>query len=215
LSKRLCTLAKKVNAKATEADDGQEFTELTFELEAVSLDATELNAILQEPHAHQVLFNTGVDPTEPYLKSLKALELGAAIEGAYVSVELGLENHVQFEFTDCKISKIKLTLATGGATLMSCRVTVKPTLNDTLAELLERLGHTVTVEIRGEVPGAQQDLPLNRVGHGEQATSSIGTPQQEREKARERERKLAAELEMAHHAPKPKGRRARGADSVN
>jgi hypothetical protein len=173
ISKRLCVLANKAKADGKEGDNGEDFTQLTFELEAISLSANELNMILSEPHAHQVLFNTGKEPIEPYLKSLKAIELKEPMVGAYVCIELGLEGHAKFEFTDCKISKIKLAPALGGDTLMSCKVVVKPALNETLAELLDRLGHTISVEIRGEAPGAQQDLPLNTfTDGGEQATMS-------------------------------------------
>jgi hypothetical protein len=46
------------------------------------------------------------------------------------------------------------------------------------------------IELRGESPNAQADLPLNSVGNGERGISSIGTPAEEREKAHAREREI-------------------------
>jgi hypothetical protein len=65
---------------------------------------------------------------------------------------------------------VKLTLgADEGKTFMRAKVTVEPALDDSLAELVAHMGHTVTIELRGEPPGAQQDLALgNKFGIGEE-----------------------------------------------
>lgn len=180
LDRRECQLGGDHSGK-TKEKDGQVTKLLTFELQDVSLDERELNAFLREPHAWRSLYNDGPDGITPFLKCFKALELEDSIEGAYVGLIYGLgENEMQF--TECKLSRIKLALCDGGVTKLSCKVTTAPVLDETLPELFEQFGSRIECEIRAEPPGAQQDLPLNKHGEGEQ-------PAQPRKRGRGRPRK--------------------------
>jgi len=167
LQQRDCLLGGKAKAKTKKADDGDETKTVELELSRLVLDKAELNALLREPHAWDVLYDTSGDAIEPYLRSIKELEFAKPIEGAWVSIEFGL-NSQRFEFAEVKLSKVKLSLVTGGETLLSCRFTVAHTDNDTLALMFDQLNSTVLVEIRAEPPGAQRELPLNKFGDGEQ-----------------------------------------------
>jgi hypothetical protein len=166
LDKRDCTLGGDSSAKVKEKD-GVEIRTLTFEVKEVMLDERELNAFIREPHAWRSLYNDGPDGAVPFLKCFKALELDGSIESAYVALTYGLDAN-EMAFADCKLSKIKLALCDGGKTALSCKVTTAPTLDETLAELFEQFGNAAEVEIRAEPPGAQQYLPLNKHGDGEQ-----------------------------------------------
>jgi hypothetical protein len=166
ITKRSAGLGGKAKADSKELKDGSEVTLLTFELEELKINAAELAALLREPHAYDALYNTGANPIEPYLRGLKHLELAESIADAYVRVDVGLNGYTRFDFKACKLSKIRLELRMGGDTALSCRVTVAPDLNEKLATLLEFLGHSVQAELRGEAPGAQADLPLNKFTDG-------------------------------------------------
>lgn len=165
LRSRDCMLGTKHSGDTIERD-GEELRTLTFELTEVMLDAQELNCLLGEPHAHNSLYNHGRDGVRPFLKCFKSLELLKGIVGAFVQIEW-MAN--EFTFTDCKLTKVKLELRDGGETALSCKVTCTPDLDASLADLIEKMGGGVSAEIRAEPPTAQQDLPLNTHGTGEQS----------------------------------------------
>lgn len=167
LDLRSCDITDKYSGTAVQRD-GQKIRTLTFQLENIELEERELNALLGEPHAYRSLYNISGDRVIPFLRCFKAMEFDKAIEGAYVELTYGPNDTGEMSFVDCKLSKLKLTLHEGGKTAMSCKVTTAPTLDDTLAELFEQFGTTIQCEIRAEVPTAQQDLPLNTHGVGEQ-----------------------------------------------
>jgi hypothetical protein len=118
------------------------------------------------------------------------------------------QNGPEFVFNDCRVDKLRLERLESDALKFGYRVTAKPALNAQFGDLVARFGHTAMVEIRGESPNAQTDLPFNSVGAGENGTSSIGTPEQERERAAKREREIALQIENERNADeKPAGRR--------
>ena len=173
LDRRTCEIADDYAGKGIERD-GQKIRTITVRLDKIELEERELNALLGEPHAYRSLYNISGDRVTPFLRCFKALEFDKALEGVYVALTYGLDEH-EMVFTDCKLSKLKLALLEGGKTSMSCKVTITPTLDDTLAELFEQFGTSIECEIRAEVPTAQQDLPLNTHGVGEQpATKRAG-----------------------------------------
>jgi hypothetical protein len=147
---------------------------LTFGLEDIPVDQHEIGVLTGEPHAYAALYNTRTDQVpEPFLKCFKALEFDGQISGAYLKVRLfgGRE----FEFSDVKVTKTKLALAVGGVSLMSCKVTVIPALNASYAELIDQFGQSCEIELRGDLPTDQQDLPLgNKFGEGEQPEQGAG-----------------------------------------
>lgn len=165
LQKRLCDLGGDQSSKVREKN-GEKFRLLTFAIEKFPLDERELNAFLRDPTAWRWMYTDRNGEVVPVQTCFKSHELREPIPLAYVAIWYGLGGHVQF--TECKLSKIKLACQDGGETLLSCKVTSPPILDETLAELFERFGDKVEVEIRGEPPGAQQDLPLNKAGEGEQ-----------------------------------------------
>lgn len=166
LSRRPCSLSPK-HSGDVKNKNGKQYRLLTFGIDALLLDRTEFNALLGDAHAWDALFNVGVEPIEPMLKSIKQLELKYTVDDALVVVEFE-ETHRELVFTKCELKKIKLTLLQGGRVSMSCKITTAPALDRSLAELIERFGHTAECGIRADLPTEQPDLPLNRFGGGEQ-----------------------------------------------
>jgi hypothetical protein len=162
-----------------------------IELEDIPLDRTEFNALLLDPHAWDALFNDVNGKIEPVLKRVKALQLKESVAQAYVSIVHGL-HEAEVEFKEVKLSKVCLELRDGGEVAMSCKVRGPATLDESFGLFMDKLGDSIEVEMRFEPPGQQQSLPLNSVGANERGTSSVGTPAQERAKAREREAKPAS-----------------------
>jgi hypothetical protein len=165
LDKRLCDLGGDQSSKVRDKN-GEKVRSLTFQIESFPLDERELCAFLRDPAAWRWMYSDTNGEIVPIQRCFKAHEMAKPVDNAYVEISYGLDGRVAF--ADCKLSKIKLAAQDGGETMLSCKVTTQPILDETLAELFERFGSKVEVEIRGEPPGAQQDLPLNQHGEGEQ-----------------------------------------------
>jgi hypothetical protein len=212
LTQRLGTLDPKAKLATRTAKDGEEYSQLVFEVTELEVDESEVNALRSSPHAYRAmksLFEAD--------KGIKAIEFDEKIEGATVVVRLAAvsaQNGPEFTFSDCRIDKLKLGRLESDALHLRYRVTAKPALNSLFGELVARFGHTAMIELRGESPNAQADLPLNSVGANESARPSLGTPKEEREKAHAREREIAAELETAHVTNDGKKKKSRGSDPV-
>lgn len=208
LTQRLGTLDPKAKLATRTAKDGEEYSQLVFEVTGLDVDDTEVNAVFGSPQAYDA-----IKAMFAAVKGVKAIECDEKLEGATVVVRLAAvsaQNGPEFTFNDCRIDKLKFDRTESESLLCSYRVTAKPALNGQFGELVARFGHTAMIELRGESPNAQADLPLNSVGAGEHATSSIGTPEEEREKARLREQQLARDLETGHNgdARAKRGRKA-------
>lgn len=193
LAQRLGTLDAKAKLATRTAKDGEEYSQLVFEVTELEVDESEVNALRSSPHAYRAmksLFEAD--------KGILAIEFDEKIEGATVVVRLAavsVQNGPEFVFNACRVDKIKLGRLESDALHLRYRVTAKPALNAHFGELVARFGHTAMIELRGDSPNAQADLPLNQVGAGEKGTSSIGSPEQERDRAAKRERKIAQDIE--------------------
>lgn len=196
LTQRLGTLDPKAKLATRTAKDGEEYSQLVFEVTDLEVTDLEVNAVFASPHAYDAF-----KALHAAVKGIKAIELDEKIEGATVVVRLAavsVQNGPEFTFNDCRIDKLKFGRLESESLACSYRVTAKPALNGQFGELVARFGHTAMIELRGESPNAQGDLPLNSVGESERGTSSIGTPEEERESAHARQREIAQRLEEAH-----------------
>lgn len=121
--------------------------------------------LLRDPHSWDWHFQEVNRELVPRQTCYKSHELARPIPSAFVGVYFAaIGSPVEVEFTECKLSKIKLAPMEGGDTVLSCKVTTPPILDETLPQLFRQFGEVVEIEIRGEPPGAQRDLPLNSVG---------------------------------------------------
>lgn len=211
LTQRLGTLDAKARFANRSAKDGEEYAQLIFEAYDLEMDETEVNALFSSPNAYRA-FKALFAACAP----LDEIELGGLkVESAVVSVRLGAvsaQNGPEFQFQDCRIDKMALAKIESETLKFRFRVTSKPALNGQFGELVGRFGHTAMIGLNAMSPNAQADLPLNSVGANESATSSLGTPREEREKAHAREREIAAELETAHVTNDGKKKKSNGKD---
>jgi hypothetical protein len=139
---------------------------LDIPLSAIMLSATELNALLQEPYAHEALFNERTNPralVEPLFKQLHPLKLKDKFEESSVTLIVGL-NRKAVTLNDVKLAKLTLQPLVGGLTALKLTVQCTPTLDDSITTLLAFMNHDADVEITiGErvAPAQKQsELPL-------------------------------------------------------
>lgn len=193
LTPRLGTLDAKARFANRTAKDGDEYAQLVFEVTEQEVTDVEVNAIFANPNAYRSIKAMFRD-----CAGVKAVEFDEEIEGATVVVRVAAvsaKNGPEFTFDACRVDKLWFGRLESESLAFSYRVTAKPALNGQFGQLVERFGHTAMIELRGESPNAQESLPLNTVGAGESGTSSIGSPEEERERARQTEREIAKQIE--------------------
>jgi hypothetical protein len=194
LTNRLGTLDAKGRVATRTAKDGQEYSQLIFEVLAVELGESEVNAIFGSPQAFAKLQALAGE-----VKGIKAVEVEEKFEEASVYLRLnavGPAPGEEYKFEGCVVDKLKLTGTAGPTMVGAFRVTSKPALNGKFGELISRLGHTVMVEVSGSTASDQTEMPLNSAD-GEHKPS-VGTPEQEKAETKRRgraaEERLRAEM---------------------
>lgn len=200
-----------------------------FEIDGYELSKAQFNSLFSEPHAYDAVHNEkSAGQVEPVFRGIKAIEILGAMVGAYVRVASPLDQaRKMFEQPNCKISRMRIVLANTALDIhkpvLSCKIEHSGGDASAIKALIEKLGKTVRVEIRGEQPGQQKDLPLNTFGSkgtikrekvdtkkrrgGRPPTKTdsedndIGTPEQERQKSRTREQEIAQQLSAGRGKP--------------
>lgn len=210
LNPRKCFLGIRSSTKSKH-HDGTEVKILDIDLEQIELTKQEVNALLGEPRAWESLFNTVNGKSEPFIKAVKALQLVESIDQAFVSLTYGVKAQV-VELRDVKLSMVKLNLMEGGKVLMSCKVRGPAVLDASFGEFMDKLGDSIECEMRFEQPGQQEKLPLNTVGANESSRPSIGTPEEERERARIRDREIAEQNDTVKPGNGKSKKKKAGAD---
>jgi len=164
---RPATIGNKIDSRGEQHGD-ESVTAVDIPLNEIMLDEDEFNTLMQEPLAYRCLFNVerGGRIVEPMLPNLKPFALKDKIEQATVTINFGLDDWIKV--VPAKIAKIKLEPRVGGLVAMSCTVQSTPELAAPMARLLAMINREVVVSIDGGQFGAQQDLPLNKAGEGEQ-----------------------------------------------
>jgi hypothetical protein len=159
--------------------------------------------------------NTGMIVGVDWARRLLPLAIGGE---TYVGVAalLGLGGR-ELEFVDSRVSKIELlAFGNGGITHVKCHLYVRPGIGSENLLLQEYQEHEIAVsmsagKLRVKADKAQQQLPLEPPAaesgippaDADQVAAieledAIGTPEQERVKARTREQQIAQALEDAH-----------------
>jgi len=159
IAQRGARLGSSINTRVEKHGD-EDVTAFDIPLDEIMLDAGELAALLGEPHAHTLLFDTSNIPHEPIFRMLKDFRLKEKIDSADVTLFIGLER-VPIKFTDVKLARISIEPMVGGLTRLAVQVQCTPNLESKVLGLLfEKLGAEIDVEISSEGHGAQAQLPL-------------------------------------------------------
>lgn len=166
LVKRPCYIGASINVR-TELHGEEPVPAFDLPLTGLMIEAEELNSLLEEPHAHRLLFNvrSGGKLSEPVFRALKPLQLEHKFEGCRVTILFGA-NRKDLVIEDCTVAKVKLEPQAGGLTMLSCVVQTSGHAAD-LNRLVEKMKGEIDVEIEfGEAAQSdkdrQQDLPINR-----------------------------------------------------
>lgn len=121
----------------------------------------ELNALLIEPDAHNLLFKArqSSEIQDPQFPQFEPLRLKDKIEAArvvlFVSVDLQ-----RVELGLCKLKSIVLDPQAGGLTAVSFTVQATPVIDGRIAQLLERLDTLLKIEISYQHNPKQASMDL-------------------------------------------------------
>lgn len=109
-------------------------------IDGIHLEPDELNALLDDKHAHNALFKAAAKgkAAEPMFRQLKSFELVDKFENCAATVTLGLSDN-ELDFEDVRIAKVRLSPQVGGQTLVQCQVQTVVEDADDVARLLEHL----------------------------------------------------------------------------
>lgn len=166
ITKRPAMIGSHVNGRG-EHHGEDTVTALDIPLSDIMLSAEELNALLHEPLAHGLLFQTrqGGAYIEPIFRMLRPFRLVDKVEGAAVTLEINPGDVLRL--TDCKLSRLTLQPMPGGLTSLSLLVQCTPALDSSAARLLGKLNTEVAVEIVFQL-GRQDELGLPDAGEGDE-----------------------------------------------
>jgi hypothetical protein len=174
ITKRPCRIGSSINTR-TEKHGDEDVPACDIPLEAIMIDANELNILLGDTGAHKALFRKGKNGSEtiqePAFRQLKSFVLKDKFEDANVLLTVGI-NGTEVELADVKLAKVTLAPQVGGLTELSLQVQATPDVED-IAEILQYLNGEEDVAIefgkRAEKAASKQkDLPINTFGDGEQ-----------------------------------------------
>ncbi len=160
ISQRPAMIGTSINSRVAKHGDDH-VTGFDIPVAGIALEATELNQLLQDPHAWSKLFDaaTNGDGHRPAFPLLKPFRLKHKIEAATVIVLVGMQRNA-LRFTDCKLAKVTIEPTAGGVTLLSVQVQCTPTIDKRMTELFDHLGGDCLIEIHVAGYGDQQPLPL-------------------------------------------------------
>lgn len=165
LSNRPARLGRNINTR-TENHGEETKPAADVPIENFMLDGNELNALLQDPQAHNTLFRTAPGGlVEPRLKSLKTFQLSHAFEKCTPSLSIGFDNE-RIELTGAELANVKLDPCVGGLTELSGLFKWPQPDLELLAKLMRRLAQPIELSLYiGDPKKApndkQQALPLN------------------------------------------------------
>lgn len=152
-----------------------------------------LNAIVGDEHFDRYLFDDDKGFRKPLEWTTKFdLVLSEKYEGAKVTLVLAGDQTL--EFADCRLKDITPTAVPGGTISLSLQIQLLPGLGQENLLLQEYQGREIAklviadAKIAEKKAGKQADLPLSRVGEGEEPEQGVAPPP----KARGRKRNGAA-----------------------
>lgn len=192
LTSRPCKIGPSINAR-TEKHGDEDVQAFDIPLDGVMLEKEELNALLEDPYAHDALFNHrgGGKVDEPIFRKFRALQFKDKFEEGEAVITVGLGSE-EIRLKDVKLARVTLAPQVGGLTMLSVQVQCRPS-TDTIAKVLPYMNHEVEAEVsfgkKVVKSEKQRELPINSFGEGEQPDIGPGTREQIDKLPRGRRRK--------------------------
>lgn len=171
LDKRPCRIGSSLNARNEKHGD-EDVPALDIPLEGLMLTKEELNALLEDPYAHDALFNhrSKGKVDEPVFRKFKPLVYREKFEEAQVLLTVGLGADIEIEFKGVKLARVTLDPQVGGLTECSVQIQCTPSA-ETVAQLWPYMNREVDCELsfgkKAVKAEKQKELPLNTFGDGE------------------------------------------------
>ena len=164
IERRPCKIGPSINSR-TERHGDDDVLAFDIPLSSIMLNAGELNEILNEPNASEILFDQRTDGLkEPLFKNLKAFQIEGKFEDSTLSLAVGLKQEL-LEFTNVTLKSLKLEPKVGGLTELSLTVRCTPELDHQLTTLFAFMNHDAEVYLEigesTEKPSKQPELPLD------------------------------------------------------
>jgi hypothetical protein len=181
ISERTGQLGTTVGVKTEEGKDGEKIPVCEIQIGGLMLEANDVNALLEDPYAHQALFTSKGGHLEPALPQVENLVLREKRTNVDVTITIETTGPAKPQtLRGCMLKNLQIAPMSGGLTALGFKVQTKgkhvPELVGLLTAHLD--GH-ISCEVR---PGAedkpgkrkpkQRDLPINTFGDGEQPENS-------------------------------------------
>jgi len=170
ISLRTAKLGPSINNR-TEKHGDEDVPAADISVGALLLTAEELNALLDNPGAHERLFvqTSATSLPEPFFTRFAGgFTLADKFEGANVRIEYGLEPNV-IQLPDVKIAKVYLEPQTGGLTMVSLQIQASHDWSESAPELVACMNREIKIEITDAAIAKKTDkrqaqLPLGGGG---------------------------------------------------
>lgn len=163
LEKRICKFTA-LNVRS-EIHGDEPVTAIDLGFSEYLVVKAELNHLMREPHAHDVLFDEsgvgmGGRVMQPVFQHLKPLQLKEKIEGCSITITYGVGAEA-LEFTAVTLNKVTFEPRVGGMTATGLQAQLTPDLDGRVLDILGGLlNKQVELEIDLGEFGKQQALPL-------------------------------------------------------
>ena len=162
ITRRSAKIGSSVNVRNEKHGD-EDVPACDIAVASIMLEPEELNALLEDPRAHDLLFvKDATGFVEPAFPQLNAFALRDKFEDALVQLHVGLAPTL-IELKAVKLARVSLALQPGGLTAMSLQVQATPA-PEIIGQLSAYMNHEISIEItdgkRAKKAEKQDELPL-------------------------------------------------------
>jgi len=170
LTNRPCKIGTNVNGRNEKHGD-EDVPAADISIDGLMLEAEELNALLEDPYAHDALFNhrSNGKVDEPIFRKFRPLQYREKFEEAEVVLTVGMGS-TEIRLQNVKLARVTLDPQVGGLVKLSLQVQCTPSA-ETIAQLWSYMNHEVEAEVsfgKKAVKGEKQkEMPLG-FGDGEE-----------------------------------------------
>ena len=157
LSNRACVLGKRVVIKQVTAGD-ENIIAMELKIGGVTVDDTELNILMKEPHSHNILFNSreGGKFIEPVFKGLKPFVRELPESDVEITLAVG---STEVTYLGCIMKNIAVACVDNGDAMLSFDIQCMPPepLRSEILRIAERAGCEIRLELHAPKFGETEE----------------------------------------------------------